>query len=206
MNFLVYKLDSWSDYQIDLYSLRCEYVAERLKNQKEIRIGLVPFTGVPAEKFLRIRDIDSDFIIEGIRDEDTTIGKVLYTMERLKEEGVDIVVFPEMTFTPKLLGEVKNYLRSNLGSFLLIVCGSIWEYGRNYSILLNGNGHELLKQYKNNIYHKTEEFSSKGNNEGLILDSSKRKIKVLDIEILGGLLYQYALILLSLAASNRSQK
>lgn len=113
---------------------------ERCKSLEELKIAMVPFTGINFRRFFEIEQKGTQFFITHLNDEEQFINKTLDTLDKLIEERVDIVVFPEMTFTSRLLKEVREFLRRNQERFLLIVCGSVWENQTNRAILLNGNG------------------------------------------------------------------
>lgn len=184
-NLLVYIPNHLTDYEVQVTKVKCNYVLDKIAHKEALTIALVPFTGLKIEEFLVVENVGSEFIIAGIKNEDIFSDKVLETMHNLGQEGVDIVVFPEMTFTTRMIQRLQQYLRDNINTFVFVVCGSVWEDKSNCCIVLNGNGHILSRQYKNNLFPISTEWDKEGNNEFLQIDSQNRIIKVLDIEKIG---------------------
>lgn len=174
------------DYKVEFLKVKSDYVLDKIKNcEGKLSFALVPFSG--DKDYLIYHNEGNLFIIDGVKDEEIYITKLLNIMDHLKNRQVDIVIFPEMVFTSKMLSALKKYLRKeeNKGYFTLIVSGSIWEKKSNWCEVLDGNGITISKQYKLNQFHLTNDYNKAGNNEGILIDSSRRIINIYDIDGLG---------------------
>ncbi len=194
------------DIKTHFYRITDDYIIKRIKRRKDnLKLAIVPFSG--DKKLLIIQEEtigDKRYIrIEGIRDEDAHTEHAVAIINFLAEKEVDIIIFPEMTFTDKMLTAVSHAVNSNRGKLALVVCGSIWQDNTNYSVLLGGNGIEIGTQYKLNRFKpddKEDKMPDHSENskpsddkkaikykkyEDIDLSSDKRIIKIYDLEGLG---------------------
>ncbi len=197
-----------SDIKTDFYRITDDYVINRIKARKDnLKLAIVPFSG--DEKLLIIQEDtvgDKQYIrIEGIRDEEIHTEHAVSIINILAKKEVDIIIFPEMIFTDKMLSAVSQAVKENRGKLALVVCGSIWKDKTNRSVLLAGNGIELGTQYKLNRF-KPDNKEDKANNEAenkkepddkkatkykkyedIELSSDRKIIKIYDLEGFGRL-------------------
>lgn len=175
--------DTGTDTKIEFFKVTDEYINNKVKNKKDnYRIALVPLNG---DKNILIKETikraDGPHIfIHGINNEARYIKLIEDVMENLAEMRVDIVIFPEMLFTEKMVDMVKQQLRKHRDKFILVICGTIWNERKNYSIMLGGNGRKIGTQNKHNRYRADKEFI-----EDLQLSSADKVINLYDLDGLG---------------------
>lgn len=172
------------DYIINLISIRSTYITNKFKkNNNNIKIALVPVTN--DKNYIKEKEDGNFFYIEGISNESIYKTKILNVLKDLETKDVDIVIFPEITFTEDILMEVRGYLNKNKGKFSLLISGSIWKDCANKCYIISGDGTIICHQDKLNPFRKTRDIFQKGNNEGIIVSEKNRIINIIDIENLG---------------------
>lgn len=183
-NLVIVMPDDRSDYRVSLLEIKCNYIRDKLQEKKgEIRVALVPFTS--DAKYVNFSIKANMFFVKGLNGEEDYIGKLFTILKKLQEAQVDIVVFPEIVFSRKIMAALRQYLKINKNKFTLLIGGSIWENRSNKCELVNGNGLKLSEQYKLNRYHVTSHFARDGNNEGIRINSTERIINLFNIQSLG---------------------
>lgn len=173
-----------TDYKINLYDIRSTYISDKLKELgNNFNYAMVPFT---CDKEYLKKEIDGNFfIITGIKEEDKQIEKLQIIMDQLKDNNVNIVIFPEMLFTSKMVNYLYEYLKKNSGSFLCVVTGSVWEDKSNWCEIIAGNGKVLGRQYKLNPFRIKDDYTKPGNTEGIIVPSLEKYINIFDFNGFG---------------------
>lgn len=148
----------------------------RLSRQKELVVAMSHFTST---NILDFSTNQNCFVVNGIKDEEKNLFKVMKILKHMNDKDVDVAIFPEMLFTSKMLKDVMKYVNRSKLRIKLIVMGSIWENESNRSVIFTGRGTHILTQYKMNPFHQNNDFSTDGCNE--LLDLSNRTFKFLDI-------------------------
>lgn len=182
-NNLVVLRNSFDDTKVKLYNITDHYANEKLRDSKnKYKVAIVPFNGY--ENILDInrfkRGKKEHISINGIEDEDEYVNLVYNILKNLSEHQVDIVIFPEMVITKKILRKIREVVKENRGKFGLIVCGTIWENRKNHSIIIGGNGKKLGEQIKLNRYRINSDIV-----EDIDVNSDNKIINIYDIEGFG---------------------
>jgi predicted amidohydrolase len=187
-------------------------IKSRLENKKNcLTVGLFPLWGGSEPETFVSKFTTNTFYIDGIFPdvEDVLFKRIKTALERCREAGVDIAIFPEMLMTQNILMKIKALIYEEQCKFdtedgrgrtqhfpTLIVMGTIWESAdrSNVSVILSSHGDVHIEQHK-----QTPFFWSRANElvaqdepekeyekyyiEGLSLNN--RNIHIIDIEDVG---------------------
>jgi len=94
------------------------------------------------------------FVIDAVDNEDSQCQRLAKILKECRDQGVAILVLPELRVTPTLEGVVRGWLgaQTNTDGLLLVVAGSwhVMDGGRyvNRSIAFDHRGHELWRNDK----------------------------------------------------------
>lgn len=110
--------------------------------------------------------------------------------DKLIEQKVEIVIFPELAMNDKTESEICSYLiEKSLSirdySLKLVFMGSLWKNGSNSCVLLSGNGSVLCRNSKKNpfsVKYQGKEYFEK-------LSKRPTEYEILDVRRLGRVLY-----------------
>ncbi|WP_066872168.1 carbon-nitrogen hydrolase family protein [Clostridium mediterraneense] len=171
--------------RIQYNRLTSEITLDRIaKLENSITVALVPFVG--SKDYLNIKEEGIKFTIN-IKNNKENFTHIKDIMDELSKRGVNVVIFPEMTFTLEIKRELQKYLRKNKNPFELIVSGSVWENKTNKCYILNNKGQVLLEQVK--VYpflHRPDpKMKIKGNGEGINMNGEDAIINIIDINKFG---------------------
>ena len=188
-----------------------DVITQRVKRKGDrLTAGLFPLWGGNRIKTLDPKYTEKTFYIEQMCPyaEKMIRKRVFKALERCKEMGVDIAIFPEMLMTRSILDDVKKYVNDNVINNIveaqenefpvLFVMGTIWESveemgildQRNVSVVLSGSGDVIIEQHKqtpfqfkkpNHTYAEDGPFA--GHKEELSL--TDKTIHIIDIEGIG---------------------
>lgn len=135
--------------QISAYYL--SEAAQKHLREEPLRIAVFPFKN-------RIwfawphTDSDREFDIVYSPEQDDVVAQAYIQALRLAEQqGADIVIFPEMAYSPGAKARIQAYLRENAlktEHIKLIFAGTEWVDGENIAHILSVSGRPLLSQRK----------------------------------------------------------
>lgn len=176
-----------TEIKMKYHQLISEYTLDCIEKHKDdLNVALVPFVG--NLKYLNKKDDGKIFTIN-IEDDDQNFNHLKEILNELNKRSINIVIFPEMTFTTKMELELEKHLLNNKTSFVLIVSGSTWENRTNKCKIYNGKGQMLMEQIKISPYSIVSDPKRQidGNTEGISLTSDQAMINILDIKNIGRL-------------------
>lgn len=130
-----------------------------------MKIGITPF-GDNTKLYVHKMETENgicQFQVNGFSNEDELVRNVVDTIERAKNLGIDILCFPEMLGSEKILNKMQGILsqfpESEGASYpVLTICPTIWKNGENTTTVLNDLGEKVLEQSK----QKAFEFEENG--------------------------------------------
>ncbi len=110
-----------------------------------------------------------------LKEEGNVKDKVLRALEIAKNERVDIICFPELSFTSEWAKEIKDLYKD-----MIIVCGSFYDnYNRNLcKIIIDGDDYDYAKCYPS-IFEKENGEGLNCGNKLFIFQTKCGKISIL---------------------------
>lgn len=120
-----------------------------------------------------------------------------YALEMIKEylllakkKEVNIIMFPEYSFTKNMVKELKKYLKTEKileeSRVFLIMAGSMWDLSsNNISVILNYDGKQLVETYKSNGFKKIEKETHYRITCNEALRNPGKEVQVLDYKGIG---------------------
>lgn len=147
-----------TDYDVEFIELPA--LVDHLLRKASICVAVVPFRkddDEPEKEIEKRSDSLHYFRVkEGINSRSLErLGKIL---DELHSKEVDIIVFPELTFSKDLLDHLKLFLAEKFNqnpenpTIKLVVTGSFHEDGKNKCYILTPDGEELFCQTKMNRF------------------------------------------------------
>lgn len=163
------------------------------KTYPELKVGIVPVA-----KKLWCKDIYEEypkgekgyFRLEDIKERLEEMNEAyIKVLEKCIDEGVQIVVFPELAQNAETERVVKSFLAMETvkgqHSLELVFLGSLWENGKNEGVLFSGTGTILLRNQKIEPFFMEKD----GKTYWEDLQQEAKKIELLDIPKLGRIQY-----------------
>lgn len=155
------------------------------QGKKSIKCGMSPVTNQNVLKIsYREREGAVYFAIDGLNKENIVRNNVKCIMQRAKEEGVNILIFPEMIGMDGMQADCRQLYEENwdAGRPEIIVFPSMWKECTNTSVITGADASEIGRQQKQNPYQRyVEEY----NTEAIEDLNPDRKIVLLHIESIG---------------------
>lgn len=146
-------VDDFNEYPFDIYRAECEGEFEEEYSKKEkLLIGIAPVCCNNINDILEIKCEGRQFNVFGMKKvlEDIFIERYRKIINKAINNKLDILMFPEMLMSEKVLEEIKNLRDGN--DSMLIVAGSIWYDRKNISYILDNYGDNILAYYKKNPF------------------------------------------------------
>ena len=188
-----------------------DIVSQRLNNKKKekkghfLTVGLFPLWGGNPNKTLNIKytnnTSNNTYYIKEMVDcsEIKLQTRFIQAITQCEAKGVDIVIFPEMIMTRKILLAIIEHIKKIPAERLpvLMVMGSIWETSeekgtldkRNVSVVLSCWGEAVIEQRKLTpfCYEKPGHDYGSSNNpwHKEVLSGGDQSIHIIDIEGIG---------------------
>lgn len=161
--------------------------------EKNYRIAIVP---VSNKEWFEVRYISNNSdknYFEIINKEnlmEEINNKYITLLNKLMNDKVEIVIFPELAMNSKTEQVISKYLTETSllnpnHTLKLIFMGSLWEDGRNQCVLFSGKGSVLIRNDKKSpfsLYKDGKRYDEK-------LRSRPAEYEVLDVQHLGRILY-----------------
>jgi predicted amidohydrolase len=168
-----------------------DHLLAQFEDRSSPEFGIVPFRAqddVPAiEVTHRIPD-GGAFFTARVRDDEETEARLHAVIERAAQAGLDILVFPELSLTEQLLGQLRDRLATQTGDFpKLVVAGTLFDGRRNVCHVLGPDGRTLWQQPKMNRFQilpdelpdAPQPIPERGGEEDI--DISERTIRIADL-------------------------
>lgn len=144
-----------------------------IRQNLQLKIAICPLSGHNLFQMFDVKlengptRADGHFHIEGPigNAEETILERCRIALERCKQEGVNIVIFPEMLLTSKVVTQICNdllpayYISDNhrMPDLWFVWLGSVWENSENISIVIDGYGQKVLEHKKHVAFvHRDE--------------------------------------------------
>lgn len=146
-NYIVIEKGTIEKFPVNIFRVRNDSGLGRYyAGKNNVKLTLIPFTQVSLDKIQNIKYEGNFFSCEGMKpeQEERLMNKQKALFELMEKDNTsDFIIFPEMLFTERMVQHsIECHERPEL-----IVNGSIWKEGYNYSTLcLCGN--EIYKHYK----------------------------------------------------------
>ncbi len=168
-----------------------DHLLAQFEDRSSPKFGIVPFRAqddVPAiEVTHRIPD-GGAFFTARPTDGAETEARLHAVLERAAQAGLDILVFPELSLTERLLGQLRDGLATQTGDFpKLVVAGTLLDEGRNVCPVLGPDGRTVWEQAKMNRFRilpdelpdAPQPIPERGGQEDI--DISERTIRIADL-------------------------
>jgi len=153
--------------------------------------GIVPFRGADEQTRIEVTGRlpgGPAFFAPRVYDPPEATSRLAATLDAAASHEIDILVFPELSFTPALLEELRSRLRARHAEFpKLVVAGTVLSRQRSSSYVLGPDGRTIWAQPKMNRFFvrpgewpdAPEPIPQVGGEEDI--DISDRAIRIADL-------------------------
>ena len=189
-NFTVLPRNKLSGLVPEISAYYFSEAAQEHLREGPVRIAVFPFGGSRWFDWPHAdngREFDIAFTPE---QDDAAAEACICALKLAEQRQADLVIFPEMAFSPKAKEQVQAYLRANAlktRHIKLIFAGTTWINRENTAYILNVSGRTLLTQKKRepvDFYDKETQISLRER-----LKDSPGRLRLLDAAGLGRIVY-----------------